>query len=29
MAMKTALTGKEKLNILLALAGIALVFVYT
>jgi len=26
--MKTALTGKEKLNILLALAGIALVFVY-
>ena len=27
--MKTALTGKEKLNILLALAGIALVFVYT
>jgi uncharacterized membrane protein len=28
MAMKTALTGKEKLNILLALAGIALVFVY-
>src|SRR5512137_1105109 len=29
MAMKTALTGKEKINILLALAGIALVFVYT
>ena len=28
MAMKTVLTGKEKLNILLALAGIALVFVY-
>jgi len=28
MAMKTALTGKEKINILLALAGIALVFVY-
>lgn len=28
MVMKTALTGKEKLNILLALAGIALVFVY-
>ena len=28
MTMKTALTGKEKLNILLALAGIALVFVY-
>ena len=27
--MKTALTGKEKLNILLALSGIALVFVYT
>ena len=26
--MKAALTGKEKLNILLALAGIALVFVY-
>jgi hypothetical protein len=26
--MKTVLTGKEKLNILLALAGIALVFVY-
>jgi thiol:disulfide interchange protein DsbA len=26
--MKTALTGKEKLNILLAMAGIALVFVY-
>jgi len=28
MVMKTALSGKEKLNILLALAGIALVFVY-
>jgi thiol:disulfide interchange protein DsbA len=28
MAMKTVLTGKEKLNILLAMAGIALVFVY-
>jgi uncharacterized membrane protein len=28
MAMKTVLTGKEKLNILLGLAGIALVFVY-
>jgi len=28
IAMKTALTGKEKLNILLALAGISLVFVY-
>jgi thiol:disulfide interchange protein DsbA len=28
MTMKTALIGKEKLNILLALAGIALVFVY-
>jgi len=27
--MKTVLTGKEKLNILLALSGIALVFVYT
>ncbi len=28
MAMKTALTGKEKLNLLLAVAGIALVIVY-
>jgi len=28
IAVKTVLTGKEKLNILLALAGIALVFVY-
>ena len=28
MVMKTALSGKEKLNILLAIAGIALVFVY-
>ena len=28
IAMKTVLTGKEKLNIVLALAGIALVFIY-